>query len=79
MGAYFVEHHIPEDYQFRHFFKIGASFDTSEALSRLFTEYAQGRRAREFLAPDSADLASQLASLLSHDLRQMPLFCGQNL
>lgn len=72
VGAYFVEHHIPEKFQFRHFFKIGASFDTSEALSRLFTEYAQGRRAHEFLTPESADLESEIALLLSHDLRQLP-------
>lgn len=71
VGAYFVERHIPEEFQFRHFFKIGASFDTREALLRLFTEYAQGRRAHEFFSPDSEQLESQITSLLSHDLRQL--------
>ena len=27
LGAYFVDRNIPEDFQFRHFFKVGASFD----------------------------------------------------
>lgn len=72
VGAYFVDHNIPEEYQFRHFFKIGASFDTREALLRIFTEYAQGRRRHEFFSPDSENLTAQVEALLSHDLRQLP-------
>ena len=71
VGAYFVDHNIPDEYQFRHFFKIGASFDTHEALLRLFTEYAQGRRRHEFLVPGSSDLDAQVATLLDHDFRQL--------
>lgn len=71
LGAYFVDHNIPEDYQFRHFFKIGASFDREEALFRTFTEYAQGRRAHEFIAPDSEDREGQLTRLLEHDFRSL--------
>lgn len=72
IGAYFVDHNIPEEYQFRHFFKVGASFDTSEALQRMFTEYVQGRRTHEFLLPDSSDLGIQIESLLAHDFRKLP-------
>jgi ribosomal protein S12 methylthiotransferase accessory factor YcaO len=72
VGAYFVDHNIPEEFQFRHFFKIGASFDTREALLRLFTEYAQGRRRHEFLVPGSSDMEAQVATLLDHDFRQLP-------
>jgi ribosomal protein S12 methylthiotransferase accessory factor YcaO len=71
VGAYFVDHNIPEEFQFRHFFKIGASFDTREALLRLFTEYAQGRRRHEFLVPGSSDMEAQVATLLDHDFRQL--------
>jgi len=71
LGAYFVDHHIPEDYQFRHFFKIGSSFDREEALLRTFTEYAQGRREHEFIIPDSADHEGQLTRLLDHDFRRL--------
>ncbi len=72
VGAYFVDHHIPEQYQFRHFFKIGASFDAREALLRMFTEYAQGRRRNEFFARGADNLDAKIADLLSHDLRQLP-------
>jgi ribosomal protein S12 methylthiotransferase accessory factor len=71
LGAYFVDHNIPEDYQFRHFFKIGASFDREEALLRTFTEYAQGRRQHEFITADSEDREGQLARLLDHDFRSL--------
>jgi ribosomal protein S12 methylthiotransferase accessory factor YcaO len=67
-----VDHNIPEDYQFRHFFKIGTSFDTSEALLRIFTEYAQGRRKNEFLIPGSSDVEAQIETLLAHDFRKLP-------
>jgi ribosomal protein S12 methylthiotransferase accessory factor len=72
VGAYFVDHNIPEQYQFRHFFKIGAAFDAREAFLRVFTEYAQGRRRDEFFAPDTHNLDAKIAALLSHDLRQLP-------
>jgi len=71
IGAYFVDHNIPEDYQFRHFFKIGTSFDTPEALLRMFTEYVQGRRKDEFLIPGSSHLASQVDTVLVHDFRKL--------
>lgn len=69
LAAYFVDHNIPEEYQFRHFFKIGASFDREEALLRTFTEYVQGRRLHEFIAPDAEARDAQLATLLAHDFR----------
>lgn len=72
IGAYFVDHNIPDDFQFRHFFKVGASFDTNEALLRIFTEYAQGRRKHEFLNPNSQTLESDLNALLAVDFRQLP-------
>jgi ribosomal protein S12 methylthiotransferase accessory factor YcaO len=72
LGAYFVDRNIPEDYQFRHFFKVGASFDREEALLRMFTEYTQGRRLGEFIMPDSEDRDGQLARLLEHDFRSLP-------
>ncbi len=72
VGAYFVDHNIPEEFQFRHFLKIGASFDTREALLRLFTEFAQGRRRHEFLVPGASDMDAQVATLLDHDFRQLP-------
>jgi ribosomal protein S12 methylthiotransferase accessory factor YcaO len=71
LGAYFVDHNIPEDYQFRHFFKVGASFDREEALLRVFTEYVQGRRRHEFIIPNSDDREGQLARLLDHDFRSL--------
>jgi ribosomal protein S12 methylthiotransferase accessory factor len=71
LAAYFVDHNIPEEFQFRHFFKVGASFDREQALLRTFTEYAQGRRQHEFIAPDAADRDEQLARLLAHDFRSL--------
>ncbi|MEI6072296.1 MAG: YcaO-like family protein [Verrucomicrobiae bacterium] len=72
LAAYFVDHNIPEDYQFRHFFKVGASFDREEALLRTFTEYAQGRRRQEFFAPDAENRGELLANILAHDFRSLP-------
>ena len=69
LAAYFVDHSIPETHQFRHFFKVGSSFDREEALVRTFTEYVQGRRLHEFIAPEAEDRESQLARLLEHDFR----------
>ena len=71
LGAYFVDHNIPEDFQFRHFFKVGASFDLEEALLRIFTEYTQGRRRHEFITADSEDPEGDLARLLDHDFRSL--------
>ena len=71
LGAYFVDENIPVDYQFRHFFKVGASFDHEEALLRTFTEYTQGRRQHEFLTADAEDREGQLARLLEHDFRSL--------
>jgi len=48
IGAYFADPNVSPDVQFHHFLKVGASFDREEALSRVFTEYTQGRRANEF-------------------------------
>ena len=72
LGAYFVDENIPADYQFRHFFKVGASFDREEALLRTFTEYTQGRRLPEFFNPDAEDRDGLLARLLEHDFRSLP-------
>lgn len=72
IGAYFLDHNIPEAFQFRHFFKVGASFDTNEALLRMFTEYAQGRRKYEFLNPNSPTLEYDLTALLTADFRKLP-------
>lgn len=72
IGAYFVDQNIPEEYQFRHFFKVGASFDTREALQRIFTEYAQGRRKHEFLEPHAPRIESAVSALLDHDFRRLP-------
>ena len=71
IAAYFVDPNIPGEYQFRHFFKVGASFDREEALLRIFTEYTQGRRLHEFIAPDSEDREGELARLLAHDFRSL--------
>jgi ribosomal protein S12 methylthiotransferase accessory factor YcaO len=71
LAAYFVDHNVPEEFQFRHFFKVGASFDREEALLRTFTEYVQGRRAEEFIAPESDDRENLLARLLAHDFRSL--------
>lgn len=49
IGVYFFDPHLPREYQFHHFFKVGAAFDREEALVRCFTEYTQGRAPDEFL------------------------------
>ncbi|MEO6740866.1 MAG: YcaO-like family protein [Chthoniobacteraceae bacterium] len=71
LGAYFRDRNIPDDFQFHHFFKVGASFDREEALIRTFTEYTQGRRQHEFLDPAAPDRDQQLAVLLDHDFRRL--------
>jgi len=71
LGAYFVDHNIPEEYQFRHFFKVGASFDRDEALLRMFTEYTQGRRQHEFVDRAATDYDTKLAELMNHDFRSV--------
>jgi YcaO-like protein with predicted kinase domain len=73
VGAWLIDHQIPEDYQFRHFFKVGAAFDREEALLRTFTEYTQGRRQHEFIDPEADGSARevQLAKLLDHDFRRL--------
>ena len=68
IGAYFYDPHIPEAYQFHHFFKVGAGFDTEEALLRVFTEYTQGRKEEEFIGDD----AETRDRLLQHDFRALP-------
>ena len=67
IGAYFCEENVPADYQFHHFFKVGASFDRDEALTRCFTEYMQGRRKDEFAAHPE----HPLGKLLEPDFRQL--------
>jgi len=49
IGVYFLDPAIPEDFQFHHFLKVGASFTREDALIRCFTEYTQGRRTDEFI------------------------------
>ena len=71
IGAYFRDRNIPSDYQFHHFFKVGASFDREEALIRTFTEYTQGRRRNEFIDSASPDHEQQLAAMLNHDFRSL--------
>jgi ribosomal protein S12 methylthiotransferase accessory factor YcaO len=72
LGAYFIDHNIPQDFQFRHFFKVGSSFDTGEALLRMFTEYAQGRRQYEFWTSDDPARAKGVEAFLNHDFRRLP-------
>ena len=67
VGAYFCDPHIPADYQFHHFFKVGASFSREEALIRVFTEFTQGRRQHEFIDGSPG----QLDRLLEPDFRQL--------
>ena len=73
IGAYFLDPNIPEDYQFHHFFKVGTSFDREVALTRVFTEYVQGRRLDEFIQAtrDEQD------RVLKHDFRNLKCF-GEN-
>jgi len=44
--------------------------NTDEALRRIFTEYAQGRRKHEFLAKGASQL--EVNTLLDHDFRKLP-------
>jgi len=71
IGVYFRDPSIPADYQFHHFFKVGAAFDREEALMRTFTEFAQGRRQHEFLDVCAPDYPERLAQLLDHDFRRI--------
>ncbi len=71
VGVYFRDQNIPPDFQFHHFFKIGASFDREEALGRCFTEYTQGRKAGEFLDASSPGYPEKLRQLLDHDFRRI--------
>lgn len=71
IGVYFRDRNIPDDYQFHHFFKVGASFDREEALIRTFTEYTQGRRQNEFIDSEALDREAQLSQLLNHDFRSI--------
>jgi len=68
IGAYFYDPNIPEENQFHHFFKVGASFSTEEALLRVFTEYTQGRKEEEFIGDDE----QARERLLNHDFRSLP-------
>ena len=70
VAAYLVDPQVPEDYQFHHFFKVGASFDRSEALLRTFTEFSQGRRRQDFLEPGAGP--EDLERLLEPDFRRLP-------
>ena len=67
VGAYFWDPNIPEEYQFHHFFKVGAGFNLEEALLRVFTEYAQGRMADEFIDGNKVDQER----VLKYDLRAL--------
>lgn len=67
IGAYFYDPNIPREYQFHHFFKVGSSFNTEDALIRTFTEYAQGRRLDEFVRNKKADQER----VLKYDLRRL--------
>ncbi len=67
IGAYFVDPNIPEDYQFRHFFKVGAAFSLEDALIRTFTEYTQGRKQDEFIDGSK----SEQDRILQHDFRSI--------
>jgi ribosomal protein S12 methylthiotransferase accessory factor YcaO len=67
IGAYFSDPFVPDDYQFHHFFKVGASFDRAEALTRIFTEFVQGRRHDEFRTSSP----KALARILEPDFRQL--------
>ncbi len=67
VGAYFFDPNIPQEYQFHHFFKVGAGFNLEDALLRVFTEYAQGRMADEFI--DGSPVDQQ--RVLQYDLRAL--------
>ena len=55
IGVYFLDHNIPEDFQFKHFFKVGSSFDREDALIRCFTEFAQHRKLDDFIQGGEAE------------------------
>jgi len=44
IAAYFINRNISGDMQSHHLFKVASSFDREEALTRCFTEYAQGQK-----------------------------------
>lgn len=67
VGGYFFDPHVPGDHQFHHFFKVGASFNREDALIRVFTEYAQGRKRDEFIDGDE----DEQERILQHDFRQL--------
>jgi ribosomal protein S12 methylthiotransferase accessory factor len=67
IGAYFWDPNIPENYQFHHFFKVGAGFNLEDALTRVFTEYTQGRMLDEFIQGAKEDQDR----VLKYDLRAL--------
>jgi len=67
VGAYFFDPAIPREFQFHHFFKVGASFNREDALTRVFTEYVQGRRADEFVD----GRPGERERVLGHDFRSL--------
>ncbi|MBT3193912.1 MAG: YcaO-like family protein [Verrucomicrobia bacterium] len=67
IGAYFADRTIPKEYQFHHFFKVGAAFNLEEALIRTFTEYTQGRKRDEFIDGSK----SEQDRILNHDFRSL--------
>lgn len=71
IGVYFWDKNIPADFQFHHFFKVGASLDREEALMRAFIEYTQGRRADEFPALGEPGYEAKCSALLDHDFRRL--------
>jgi len=74
VGAYFWDPNIPENYQFHHFFKVGAGFNLEEALIRVFTEYAQGRLLDEFIKGSKEDQER----VLKYDLRALKSVANDN-
>lgn len=71
-GTYFADRNIADDYQFHHFFKVGASFNGIEALTRTFTEFSQGRTLDEYIEGGKAEQER----VLGHDFRALPV-CDQ--
>lgn len=67
IGAYFWDPNIPESFQFHHFFKVGAGFNLEDALTRVFTEYTQGRMLDEFIQGAKEDQDR----VLKYDLRAL--------
>jgi len=68
IGAYFCDPNIPGTHQFHHFFKVGSSFASDNALVRVFTEYVQGRRIDEFVEAGSIADSDRV---LKHDFRAL--------